>query len=253
MRMNITAALITTAFSLVPCGLVGQQVDPSVQPVDPSANVRVQDVDRPDSALLPGGSNAWTGQPIMSQTSSLPAQKSSAVKSNQFPSLTGVSTWGTTPVSELAASNTTQAPDRARGAQPSSKFPLSRKTGTKIATVDVQLAKSNATEEEIAEQEKLEEENQQARNNNGGLNLHKLRQETARSTRSTRTRVTNPLRAKADAASSGRWHSDQSSSYALNQQQHEENSRLQNGYYDRALRRRKYHHGAKAHTPGSRD
>jgi hypothetical protein len=61
--MSIKATIITVLL-LVPCGLLGQAVDPSVQAVDPSVNPRVQDVDHPDSALLPGGSTAWTGQRV---------------------------------------------------------------------------------------------------------------------------------------------------------------------------------------------
>jgi len=245
MRLSIPS-VVAAVWMLLPGGLLGQQVDPSVQPVDPSVNARVQDPDHPASALLPGGSSAWTGQPIMSQTASGPSQKGSGGKNVQFPSLTGMSTWGTLSVGDSSASNAADVPERARSVLPSTKTSLSRKLNMTVATVDLHSARSSSARDELAD-----EENQLTRTS-AAVELRKLRQGTARSTRSARIRVTNPLSAKADAASAGRWHSDQSSAYALNQQEHESGMLLQNGFYDRSQRRRHRHHGT-THTLGSHD
>jgi hypothetical protein len=126
MRLVIIS-VVAAAFTLVPALLSGQAVDSSVQGIDPTVASRVQDPDQPDNALLPGGSSAWTGQPIMSQTQSSgtsgPAQKGGSIAgTNQFPSLVGISTWGPSSsaawagnpiVSETASSGT---PGSAQGA-----------------------------------------------------------------------------------------------------------------------------------------
>jgi len=245
MRMNTKTAVITTVFLLVPCGFLGQQIDPSVQPVDPSVNPRVQDVDHPDSALLPGGSSAWTGQPIMSQMPSASTQKDSAPKNSQFPSLTSMSTWGTTSVVDSSASNARNVLDRARGGLPSRKTSLSRKLNMTLATtLDLHSTNTDRVEEETAAAE-----NQLTRTS-AALELRELRRETSQSTRSARLarlRAANPLVNKADAASAGLWHSDQSSAYALNQQQHETNALLQHGFTPKKKPRRRHR---EVHTPG---
>jgi hypothetical protein len=88
------------AFMFLPGVLPGQEVYPTVDAVDPTVNSRVQDPDKPPiGALLPGGSSAWSGQPIMSQTPSAgafgSAQKPGSVsKPSPFPSLVGLSIWG---------------------------------------------------------------------------------------------------------------------------------------------------------------
>lgn len=89
-----TTSIVIAALLLIPRVLPGQQVDPSLNAIDPTVNSRVQDPDRPDNALVSGGSAAWTGQPIMSQTPSAPVQR---VRVIQFPSLAGTtSKWGPT-------------------------------------------------------------------------------------------------------------------------------------------------------------
>ena len=242
MRMNTKTAIITTVFLLVPCGFLGQQIDPSVQPVDPSVNPRVQDVDHPDSALLPGGSSAWTGQPIMSQMPSASTQKDSAPKNSQFPSLTSMSTWGTTSVVDSSASNAGSAPDRARGGLPSRKTSLSRKLNMTLATnLGLHSTNTDRVEEETAAAEN------QLTQTSAALELRQLRRETSRTNRSARLKTVNPLVNNADAASAGLWHSDQSSAYALNQQQHEANVLLQHGYTPRKKPRRRHR---EVHTPG---
>src|SRR5580698_4947744 len=89
-----TTSIVIAALLLVPRVLPGQQVDPGVNAIDPTVNSRVQDTDFPASALLPGGSAAWMGQPIMTETPSAPVQR---VRASQFPSLAGTaSKWGPT-------------------------------------------------------------------------------------------------------------------------------------------------------------
>jgi hypothetical protein len=270
-----TTSIVIAAFLLVPRVLPGQQVDPSVNAIDPTVNSSVQDPDRPDNALLPGGSSAWTGQPIMSQTPSVPVQRLrviqfpslagttskwgptfSAVSSasdvsatgaaawtgqpimsqapsvlaqkgrvNQFPSLAGMSTWGITASATDASVLAPGVPDRARSALSSTKTSVSRKLNMRVATGDLHLAKSSSSQDELA----LLEEKQ--------LTLTSVALEL--------------LHAKADAASAGLWHSDQSSARALAQQQHESGLLLRYGF-NANNRPRRWHH-RKTHTPGSRD
>jgi hypothetical protein len=226
----------------VPKVLPGQAVDPSVKAMDRTVNSRVQDPDRPDSALLPGGSSAWTGQPIMSRASSTSSQKGSAGKSSQFPSLTSMSTWGTLSVIDSSAQKAASVPDRAGSVLPSTKAARSRKLNIMVGTVDLQSAKS------ISSQDELAAEQSQQTGTSAALELRKVRQGAAQSAR---TRITNPLRASADAASAGRWHSDQSSARALAQQQHEAATLLHYGF-NAHNKPRRWHRGKK-HTPGSHD
>jgi hypothetical protein len=291
-----TTSIVIAAFLLVPRVLPGQQVDPSVNAIDPTVNSSVQDPDRPDNALLPGGSSAWTGQPIMSQTPSVPVQRLrviqfpslagttskwgptfSAVSSasdvsatgaaawtgqpimsqapsvlaqkgrvNQFPSLAGMSTWGITASATDASVLAPGVPDRARSALSSTKTSVSRKLNMRVATGDLHLAKSSSSQDEL---ELLEEK--QLTLTSVALELRKLRQEATRSSRSARVKIADPLHAKADAASAGLWHSDQSSARALAQQQHESGLLLRYGF-NANNRPRRWHH-RKTHTPGSRD
>jgi len=240
--MRVKTAAVIPILLLVPCSLLGQQVDPSVQVPDLSVKARVQDVDHPDSALLPGGSVAWTGQPIMIQKSPDAAQKGSSLKSNPFPSLTSMSTWGG--VSSTTSSNSSAGVVRPRSVLTSSKSALSRKLNTMLMTrLDLHPANTDLTVEELAA-----EENQLTRTS-AALELHKLRQQTSRS-RPARLRVANPLVAKADAATTGRWHADQFSANALEQQRHEGALLLRHGYTARKKGRRRH---AKVHTPGVND
>jgi hypothetical protein len=279
------ASIVIAAFLLVPGVLAGQQVDPGVNAIDPTVNSRVQDSDRPNSASLPGGSAAWTGQPIMSQTPSVPVQRlrvsqfpslagttskwaptfsalSSAsgvpvsdvsaldaaaanastwtgqaimtlapsvaaekARVSQFPSLSGMSTWGMTPSASATDASAVGAPDRARSVLSSTKTAPSRKLNMKLSSVDLHSAKSSSIQDELA----LLEQNQMTLSS-VAVDLRKLRAEAARSSRSARLKIADPLHAKADAASAGLWHSDQSSARALAQQQDESGMLLQNGF-----------------------
>jgi hypothetical protein len=118
MQLRITSIAAAVVFLFVPAVFLGQQVDPSVVAVDPSANSRVQDPDRPASALLPGGSSAWTGQPIMSEmpfagTSGSAQSFGSTSKANQFPSLSGISLWGTSSSAAWAGQSVVSDPSSA--------------------------------------------------------------------------------------------------------------------------------------------
>jgi hypothetical protein len=154
-----------------------------------------------------------------------------------------MSTWGTPSVVAAFASTANAA--GARSALPSTKTLLSRKLNMTMATVDLHSPRSSSIQDDLAA-----EENQLTRTS-AALELRKLRQETARSTRSARIRIANPLRAQADAVSAGRWHSDQLSAYALSQQQHESAMLLHYGFNARTERHRR--HRGKVHTLGSHD
>ena len=93
-----TILIAVAVCTLVPRGLSGQAVDPSVQPVDVSVRSRVQDPDQPSTPLLPGPNSAWAEQPIVIQTASSGTSAAgqglgSANRPNQFPSLADISTW----------------------------------------------------------------------------------------------------------------------------------------------------------------
>jgi hypothetical protein len=289
MHLRTTSIVIAT-FLLVPGVLPGQQVDASVNAIDPTVNSRVQDPDQPGNALLLGGTAAWTGQPIMSQTPSVPIQrlrviqfpslagvtskwgpKFSPISSttdpsptgasawtgqpimsqapsvlaqrdrvNQFPSLAGISTWGIT-------ASATDASASAQSVLSATKTAQSRKRNMTGATGDLRSAKlsSSSSQDELA---LLEEK--QLTLNSVALELRKLRQEAARSSRLARLKIADPLHATADAASAGLWHSDQFSARALAQQQHESSLLLHYGFdaHNGTRRQRR----RKAHTPGEK-
>lgn len=279
-----TTSIVIAAFLLVPGVLPGQQVDPSVNAIDPTVNSRIQDLDRPDNPLLAGGSVAWTGQPIMSQTASVQVQRlrvsqfpslvgpskwaptfsaeSSAsgvpvsevsaldavvtnasvwtgqptmsqgpsvaaqkARVSEFPSLAGMSTWGMTQSASDLSASAVGVPDRTRSVLSSAKTAASRKLNMKMASVDVHSAKSASIQDELA----LLERNQLTLSS-VAIELRKLRAEAAQSSRSARLKLADPLHAKADTASAGLWHSDQSSARALAQQQDEAGMFLQNGF-----------------------
>jgi len=244
MRVILTTVVVAI-FTLEAGRLSAQQFDPSIQPVDLSVNARVQDPDRPASALLPGGSSAWTGQPIMSQTASAPSQKASDGKSNPFPSLTSMSMWGTFSVVDSSLSDADSVPTK--NALPATKSVLSRKLNLTAPTIDLHPAKSVDEDELAAEVNQLTQ-------SSAAFELRRLRQSTSRSVRSARLRLIDPFSTKADAASAGLWHSDQSSAYALEQQQHEAGMLLQNGFNDRTERQRRRHrHHGSTHTLGSHE
>jgi hypothetical protein len=238
---------------LIPRLLSAQEVDPSVQAIDPSVNSRVQDPDSPDNALLPGGSSAWTGQPIMSQTpttgasgtSGSPQKTGSASRPSQFPSLVGVSAWGQSSFGSSSSQNASGAQDslsltgartRPQLASRWSRNAFSRKSNVTAASADPQSSRSGRAGDELSVEEN--------RPSNSNLKLRGLKRATQRSTRS---RITNPFQAKADAATAAHWGSDQSSTYALTQQRHESGMLLHYGFNarsDRQAHRKRRKRGA---------
>lgn len=239
------------AFILAPLLLSGQEVDPSVPAIDPSVNRSVQDPDFPDNAMLPGGSSAWTGQPIMSQTpSTAPGsapKTGSPSRASQFPSLVGVSTWGQSSFGSSSSPNASGAQDslnltgaraHPQGASRWSKNTLSRKANATTASADPQSTRSGRAEDELSV------EQNQSSSASSNLKLRGLKRATARSTRS---RITNPFQAKADAATSAHWGADKLSAYALASQQHEAGMLLHYGFNarsDRQARRKRRKRGA---------
>ena len=186
--------------------------------------------------------STWAGQPTMGQGPAAAAQKAPV---SQFPSLTSMSTWDITfsALAMDAARSAVAAPDRGRNAL-ASKTASSRKLNMKVASADLRSAKSSTIQDELA----LLEQNQMT-SSSVAVELRKLRVEAARSSRSARLKLADPLHAKADVASGGLWHSDQSSARALAQQQHAAGLLLQNGFNKKP---RPLHRG-KTHTVGSRD
>jgi hypothetical protein len=251
-----TIGTVVAAFLLVPRVLPGQSVSPSVPAIDPTVNSRVQDPDRPDSPLLPGGSSTWTGQPIMSQAPTSGAsgggQKSgstgsgSTIRANQFPSLVGLSAWGGSTLTPSSSLSATTTPGHAQTASRWTKAAASRKLNATMDAVDVKSAKRGRSDDDFSADALSIEQKQLA---DADLKLRKLKQAADRSKRS---RITNPFQAKADAATAAHWGSDTSSSRALAQQQHETGMLLHSGFNARSTRRRKRAHGSSSSNANSR-
>lgn len=221
-------------FEMCSIGMGAQQIDPSVTPMDPSVNLRVQDPDQPQSALLPGGSNTWTGQPIMSQTSS-PKQQSGSNIVSQYPSLAGAaSTWGG--LSSLTVgSSDSGTPSGTPGQQsllssPKTKMTLARKLKIMALNSEVQASDRSARMEEAL----AIEQNLPA---SAAAKYIQLRRATAKSAR---VRVKNPFQSKADVTATVRWGADRSSEYALEQRQHESGMLLHSGFNARTERKRRH-------------
>jgi hypothetical protein len=261
MRLSGTVVLIAVLMG-APAILLGQQVDPSVPAIDPTAHARVQDPDQPLSPLLPGGSSAWTGQPIMSEVPSSSAYRSyqklvSASAASQFSGSTGASTWGPAavtpstsstplnagPTPDLASTNTVRA--HALSMTLRSKVGgSSRKLNLETMTEQGQSTKAGPSQsgpspEEIAEALGV----QQNGSSNSELKLRKLKQAN---TRSARLRLNNPFQSRSDAATAGRWGADSSSTNAMAQQKHESGMLLHYGFNARTERKKHRRHGAAA-------
>jgi hypothetical protein len=222
-------------------------VDPSVGAVDLEVTTRVQDSDHPDSALLPGGSNAWTGQTIMSQTASSP------IRANPFPSLNSVSAWGTfsSNSSSVNAGGAGDARDAQHSTSPQtrnqtldasvwSKLTGSRKQYAILAGVELQPTRSNRSIEEFSiDQNEASDPH---------ANMRMLKRATQKTAR---LRIVNPFQNKADAATARRWSGSLSSARALEQNRHEEALLLKSGFNAQTQRRRHLKRG-KTPTSGSR-
>ena len=183
--------------------------------------VPTSDVPAMDAAAT--NTSTWAGQPTMTQGPTAVAQKGTV---SQFPSLTSMSTWDITfsTLATDAASSTASVPDRARSVA-SAKTSASRKLNMKVASAELRSTKSSTIQDELS----LLEQNQMT-SSSVAVELRKLRVEAARSSRSARLKLADPLHAKADTASAGLWHSDETSARALAQQQDEAGMLLQNGF-----------------------
>jgi hypothetical protein len=234
-----TINIVIAAFMLVPGVLSGQAVNVGVAAVDLTVKSRVQDPDRPESALFPGGSTAWTGQPIMSQTqpsgTSGSAQKpGSTSRTSQFPSLVGNSAWGPSGIGTSSSQNASGTQVHTQNVSRWTKAPVSRKLNVMMATAEVQSARPGRAQSEFSvEQNELSDTN---------LQLRKLKQAAARSVRS---RTANPLRSKADAATASHWGGGKLSASAIAQQQHESGMLLLYGFNARSNRQKHRHRSAK--------
>lgn len=226
---------------LVSVSVSAQQVDPHVDGIDPSVDSRVRDPDRPDSALLPGGSAAWTGQPIMSEgAGSKPLQKSGASSTASFPSLAGaMSTWGTLSIVKPspADTGTTLGPAQTNSRQ--ARVPFGRKVNPAMAKAAFEIVRSSRVEEDVPA-----DQNQPS---SPDLKYRQLKRAT---TKSTRLRVKNPLRSRADVVASTRWGADSSSAYALEQRRHQGSVLLHSGFSTQSERKKRRHRGTP--TPGQR-
>lgn len=244
--MSLRTVTVITVFLLAPGFLSAQEVNTRVGAIDPAVHSRVQDPDQPDSPLLPGGSSAWTGQPIMSQTPSSAvsgaAQKPGSMsKSSEFPGLVGVSVWGPSAVAPTPSADASSAQEQAPNAKHMTKATVSRKLNV-MAAIEAQSVKSGGlTDEFLVEQNLLSSSNP---------NLRKLKRATGKSAR---LRITRPFQGKADAATASLWGADNSSSYALGQQENESGMLLHYGFNARSNRRaeRKRHHHHKGSSPTS--
>jgi len=251
-------SLVIAVFVLVPAVLCGQEVNVRVDPVDLTVRSRVQKEEQPDSPLLPGGSIAWTGQPIMSQVQSsnipAPTQKSGSMsKAGQFPTVVGTSVWA--PSSIAAASSVAAAsPADTNGVQDRPQATTKRWTKaltsrklTLMAAAEAQSAKLARTQEDPSLS--LEQTGPSDLN----FKLRKLKQAT---NRAARLRMSRSLQAKGDASTTAtHWGADQSSSNALWQQQHESGMLLHYGFNarsDRIAKRRKLHRHRTGSNPSSR-
>jgi hypothetical protein len=275
--------LIAVAVStLVPRVLSGQAVDVSVRAVDPTVASRIQDPDQPNNALLPGGSSAWTGQPMMSQQPSPGA--SAASRANQVASMAGASAWapstsavwaGQSLMSQTPSLSGSTALPGSGSVSPSaplqnsagvsawgrSSFAIASSLNASGAQGQLQkgmrwttaagLAKLNfLTPASVAEAERTDRSQNQlleeafsVEQNRSSASLNKLRQLKQAQSRSARLRLANPLQSKADASSAPHWGSDESSSRALDQQRHETGMLLKSGFGARSERRKR----ARAH------
>lgn len=245
MYLKIISAVVA-AFLLVPGVLSGQAVNPSVDAIDPAVHSRVQDPDQPDNALLPGGSSAWTGQPIMSQTPTSGAsgagqKPGTTTRTSQFPSLAGLSAWGGSSLTPSSSQSATTSPERVQTASRWTKAAASRKLNVMMAAADVKSAKLGHSDDDFSEDALSIEQKQLADANS---KLRKLKQAADRSKRS---RITNPFQARADAATAAHWGSDTSSARALAQHQHESGMLLHSGFNARTARKRR-HRGTAANA-----
>jgi hypothetical protein len=236
-----TLSVVIAVFMLVPSVLSGQQVNTRVDSIDLRVNARVQDPDQPQSALLPGGSSAWTGQPIMSETpfsgTSGPAQRPGAMgKTSQSPSLVGVSVWGPSSIAATPSSDISGGQEHTQTVKRWTKAGSSRKLSVMMATAELQSARSGHLQDELSVEQNVPSDS--------NLKLRKLKRAA---TRLGRLRIANSFQPKADGYVA-RWGHDtlgaSFSASAMAKKQHESGLLLRYGFNARrereARRKHKY-------------
>jgi hypothetical protein len=225
---------------LVPEILSGQEVSIRVDPIDPTVSSRVQDNDAPGTPLLSGGTFAATGQPVMAEARSFgslgPTPKRGAMsRSYQFPSMLGLSTWGPSSLSASASPDASTVQGSAQNGSRWNKVAALRKLNSTITTAQAESARSVLAREELSAEQAIGRNAAVA-----DFELRKLKQTTARPTRS---KIANPFQSKADASTAALWGRDTSSAGALAQQQHESGMLLHSGFNARSERRKHRHRG----------
>jgi hypothetical protein len=241
--MNLRLRLVVAASTFLPVLACGQAVDPSVGTVDPSVNARVQDSDH-SITLLPGASGPWTGELSLNPApaSAKPVQAGASTAS-QFPSLTGMSSWGGTPFTSSNTQTASTPPQSSNTGQDRTSVLLasqwSKLTGTKLtdprklamilSAVEVSPKKFDATDEFSAERNESTDPKAQLRT------LKRAAQRTAR------VKITNPFQNKADAANAGRWRGTVFTAHSLEQERHQEALRMLQGYTDQTERKQRRH------------
>lgn len=228
-------SIVAAAFLCLQALVWGQAVDPSVSTIDLSVNARVQDSDLPDTSQFPGPSGSWTGQLNMPPASA-PSVQTGASRPSQFPSLTGMSSWGGVPFNASnpqtgstppQTSSATQDRNALFSASQWTKLTGSRKRTMVLSDLEVEPKKSNATDEFSAERNESADPKAQARM------LKRAQQKTAR------VKIVNPFQNKADATNAGRWRGTVLTASSLEQQRHQEALLLHRGYGANDERRRR--------------
>jgi hypothetical protein len=232
-------SLVLLASILVPEFVRGQEVSVRVDPIDPTVNSRIQDTDTP-GAPFSGGTAAVTGAAMAearSSGSSAPAQKRSAVsRSNQFPSMIGLSTWGPSSLSAAASPAASSVQGSAQNGSRWTKAAALRKLNGTITTAQAESARAILAREEFSAAQSVAQNAAVT-----DLQLRKLKQAAVRPTR---LRITNPFQSKADSSTAALWGGDKSSAFALAQQQHESGMLLHFGFNARSERKKRRPRGA---------
>lgn len=229
----------------------GQAIDPSIGAVDSSVSPRVQDSDHPVSPLFPGASGPWTGElNVTPASASAKVIQTGASRANQFPSLSGTSSWGG--VSSSASNTQSTATPSPSTTTMQTRNPLlntsqwnrlstSQKKALVLAAAELAQGKTNrATDEFSIDKNESSDQNAKLRM------LKRATQKTARA------KIVNPFQNKADATNVGRWRGTVLTASSLEEQRHNEASLVLHGYETTTERKRhrRHHHGAST-SPGT--
>ena len=232
------AHLVLLLISFVSSSVLAQEVDPRVQPIDATVQLRVQDPDDPDSAAGVGNfaSSSWQPMTLDAAYAAVPASSQRpASKSGQSASTFGITSWGPLPANSVASTST---PTSTQISAPTTRTNGRRKLNSEIVTAERQWhSMGHSLDEEISLERSLSDESANAK-------LTMLKRALARSPRA---RTRNTLQAK-QSVNIGLWAHDSWSASELQQRTHEEGQLLHSGYNgqseDRARRRRGHHHKA---------